>query len=88
VDTSQQGPITFKSDGSFNRAGTQGCFVLVHQHIIFTDQVNRFNACSLHVQTGDYLWAYDGSLLSFTPVNDPCIARADIFNKYKWRVLP
>jgi hypothetical protein len=87
-DSGQQGPITFKADGSFNRAGTRGCFAIIQQQIVFTDQANTFNACSVNLQTGAYRWAYDGTLLSFTPVNDPCSARADIFNHYKWKRQP
>jgi len=88
VDTQLQGSMSFKADGSFNRAGSRGCYRIAQQQLIFTDQVNTFNACVLRDQVGAYHWAYDGTLLSFSLVNDPCDQRVTALTQYKWKFMP
>ncbi len=84
--TGTQGPMTLKADGSFNRAGTLGCFAIIQQQIIFTDDVQSFNACLLYSQVGAYIWNYAGRLLSLTLVNDPCAVRNIPLTKFKWKI--
>jgi hypothetical protein len=88
VDSSLQGPTGFSADGSFNRAGTLGCYTLDHQQIVMIDEVGTFQACPLVVQTGLYTWGFDGTLLSFTRVNDACSARFHALTTYKWKRQP
>ena len=88
LDTGQQGPIEFHADGSFNRAGTRGCFTLNSHQIVMIDDVNTINACSLVMQTGLYTWAFDGTLLSFTVVNDDCADRSHTLTSFKWKRQP
>jgi len=88
VDTGQQGPIEFHADGSFNRAGTRGCYILNSQQIVMIDDVNTINACLLATQTGLYTWAFDGTLLSFTLVNDDCFSRSHTLTSFKWKRQP
>ena len=88
LDTGQQGPIEFHADGSFNRAGTRGCFTLNSHQIVMIDDVNTINACPLVMQTGLYTWAFDGTLLSFTLVNDDCSDRSHTLTSFKWKRQP
>jgi hypothetical protein len=88
VDSQLQGSMSFKADGSFNRAGTRGCYRIAQQQMMFTDQVNTFNACILRDQVGAYQWTYDGTLLSFTLVNDGCDQRVTTLTQYKWKFMP
>jgi hypothetical protein len=82
-----QGTMSFKADGSFNRAGSRGCYLVDRQRMTFIDQVNTFNACILREQVGAYGWAYDGTVLSFTLVNDGCDSRAASLTPYKWKFV-
>jgi hypothetical protein len=52
------------------------------------DDVNTINACPLAAQTGLYTWAFDGTLLSFTVVNDDCPERSQTLTTYKWKRQP
>jgi hypothetical protein len=87
-NTEQQGPIEFHADGSFNRAGTRGCYNLNAQQIVMIDDVNTFQACELSTQTGLYTWAFDGTLLSFTRENDDCLFRSHTLTSFKWKRQP
>ena len=88
LDTALQGPIEFHADGSFNRAGTRGCYILNSHQIVMIDDVNTINACPLATQTGLYTWAFDGTLLSFTVVNDDCAVRSQTLTSFKWKWQP
>jgi hypothetical protein len=77
--------MEFHADGSFNRAGTRGCYTLNQQQIVLIDDVNTFQACELSAQVGLYTWAFDGTFLSFIRVNDDCLVRSRPLTNFKWK---
>jgi len=88
VDGQEQGSIAFHADGSFSRAGPRGCYTLNHQQIQVIDDVNTFQACELSAQVGLYTWAFDGTYLRFTRVNDDCLDRAHTLTNFRWKSVP
>ena len=71
----------FKADGTFLSSGPIGSETGTYQ--VNGNQVTIACECCGDAM-GTYTWAFDGSELSFTAVEDPCSNRSDVVDGSTW----
>lgn len=75
----------FKVDGTFLSSGPIGSEAGTYQ--VAGNQVTIACQCCGNVE-GTYLWAFEGSELSFTVVEDTCANRKDVVDGNAWTMKP
>ena len=74
--------IEFKPNGQhYDNGAFLACYVVRQQHIEFFDKIICGDTAT---QYGDYIWAFDGTTLRFTLVNDGCSPRANGLANTTW----
>ena len=75
----------FKADGTFLTSGPVGSETGTYQ--VTGNQITITCQCCENVK-GTYLWAFEGSELSFTVIDDTCANRKDVVDGSSWMKKP